>query len=246
MNGFLLALQFLSIITIRPGLMAGPGALARARVWFGLVGVILGGLLALAAYVLDPFLPPLVLAAVLTLLWAGLSRCLHLDGLADTADALVHTTTRERALEIMKDTHLGSFGLAAVSCLLLVKFAALASLNADELWRGVWLAAPLGRAAAAGLSALLPPARLNVGLGAMSSGEGWAAALFVPALTALIMVMLLAGPAGLWVMLGVLLLALLLGWCFWRRIRGVTGDNLGAAIELCEALALVIYCGLGS
>ena len=244
MNSFLLALQFLSVIMLRPGLMAGPGALARARIWFGLVGVVLGGILAAAAWLLEPVIPALPLAALLTALWAGLSRCLHLDGLADTADALVHTTTKERALEIMKDTHLGSFGLSAVVCLLLLKFSALATLGYGELWRGLWLAAPMGRAAAAGLSALLPPARINSGLGAQSSGQGWIGALFIPAATALVTALLLAGSSGLWVMLGALLIAWLLGYWFWRRIGGVTGDNLGAAIEICEAGALLIYCSL--
>ena len=242
MNSFILALQFLSVITLRPGLMAGPGDLSRARVWYGLVGVVLGGILAAAAWLLGPRLPPLVLAAVLTALWAALSRGLHLDGLADTADALVHTTSRERALEIMKDTHLGSFGLTAVVCLLLLKFSALASLDSDRLWIGVWLAAPLGRAVAAGLSAILPPARINVGLGAMTYGDNTAAALFAPAATALIAAMLLAGVNGLWVLLGALLMGWLLGWWFFRRIRGVTGDNLGAAIEITEAWGLVLFC----
>jgi adenosylcobinamide-GDP ribazoletransferase len=242
MKAFILALQFLSVITLMPNLMAGAGDLARARAWYGAVGLILGLILAGLAYLLDMFLPPLALAALLVAFWAGLSRCLHLDGLADTADALVHTTTRERALEIMKDTHLGSFGLAAVVCLLLVKFGALASLGTGLLFKALIIAPPLGRAMAAAMSVILPPATPGKGLGAAASSGDGLLCLLASVISAVFIAALAGGLAGLWASLGALICAALLGIWFQRRLGGVTGDNLGATIELSEAAALLVFC----
>ncbi len=254
MSSFLLALQFLTIATLRPNLAAGPGDLARSRAWFGLVGALLGWFLAGLAWLLARVLPPLALAGVMVFFWAACTRFLHLDGVADTADALVHTTSKTRALQIMKDTRLGSFGVAAICGLLLVKFAALASLIPARLYLALALAPPLARALAAGLSVTLPPARVNQGLGAASARtqrpDQGAAALLAAGLSALAAACLagalLQGPRGLLAALaaalGVLALGVILGLWFRRRLGGVTGDCLGAAIESGELVALLMLC----
>lgn len=244
MRAFLLALQFLTVITIKRDLAAGEGDLARARNWFGVVGLILGGILAGAAWLLAHWLPPWPLAALAVFIWAGLSRFLHLDGLADSADALVYPTERRRALEIMKDTRVGSFGICAIACLLLIKFASLAALaerGAPALLAGLLLAPVLGRAAAAWLSALLPPAAAQ-GLGAATGARHSLWPLLATGLAALA-ACLPAGLAGLAALLAVMLLGLGLGGWFMRRLAGVTGDTLGATIELSEALALLVLSG---
>ncbi len=245
MRAFLLALQFLTVITIKRDLAAEEGDLARARNWFAVVGLILGGILAAAAWGLGRILAPLPLAALMVFLWAGLSRFLHLDGLADSADALVYPSPRRRALEIMKDTRVGSFGICAIACLLLIKFAALAALAQEQPLRlaaGLVLAPVLGRAAAAWLSALLPPAAAQ-GLGAATGARRSLMPLPATGLVALA-ACLAAGTAGLAALLVVMLLGLGLGAWFMRRLGGVTGDSLGAAIELSEALALVVLGGI--
>jgi len=256
MTPFLLALQFLTVATLRPDLAAGPGDLARSRAWFGLVGALLGWVLAGLAWLLGRVLPPLPLAGVMVLLWAASTRFLHLDGVADTADALVHTTSRERALEIMKDTRLGSFGVAAICGLLLVKFAALAGLGPGRLYLGLAVAPPLARALAAALSVVLAPARVDQGLGAATAGAdqpetgGGAGALLaagISALAAACLAGVLAGGllglvAALGAALAVLILGVVLGLWFQRRLGGVTGDCLGAAIECGEMVALLALC----
>ena len=71
-------------------------------------------------------------AAVLVIVLLSFSGGLHLDGLADTADGFFSSRSRERILEIMKDSHIGAMGVIAIVCVLLVKFAALASLPAAQ------------------------------------------------------------------------------------------------------------------
>lgn len=239
MKAFLLALQFLTVATVKSDLMAGPEDLRRSRAWYAPVGLLLGLALAGAAWLLGHRLPPLLTAALLVLLWGALTRFLHLDGLGDSADALVHITSRERALEIMKDSRVGTFGLCAVLGVWGVKLAALASLGGWRLWGGLILAPALGRGLAAILAALLPPARAQ-GLGAAVAGK---ASLMPEALggaLALAVACLAGGKAGLAASLAVAGLGLLLSRWYLRRLGGITGDNLGAAIETAEALAVTV------
>lgn len=244
MTAFLLALQFLTVATLRRELDCRPEDFARSRAWFGLVGALLGLVLAGLAWLLGRVLPPMPLAAVLLFLWAAATRFLHLDGVADTADALVHTTSRQRALEIMKDTRVGAFGLAAVSLVLIAKFAALASLAGPALWGGLVAAPACARAMSAALSCLLPAAKPGQGLGAAMAArrDPWPA--LAAGATALAASFLAAGAAGLWAALAVLVLGVLLGRWFLSRVGGVTGDTLGAAIELGEVTALMTLCAL--
>lgn len=240
MKSFLLALQLLTVCTLRPDLRADARDWAHSRAWYGLVGALLGGVLALAAWLLGRWLPPWALAGVLVLLWGGLSRFLHYDGVADTADALVHTTSREQALAIMKDTRLGSFGVCAVVCLMLIKFGTLASLSGPRLLAALLIAPALARALAAALAGLLPPARPGVGLGASlaQGGELWPD--LAAGASALALALLAGGMAGAGAALAVLLLGLGLSWWYLRRLGGITGDTLGAALEAAEAMALLV------
>lgn len=245
MKSFLLALQFLTVATVNSGLRADSLDLTRSRAWYSLVGGLLGLVLAGVAWLLSFWLPPLALAALLVVLWGALTRFLHYDGVADTADALVHTTSRERALEIMKDTRLGSFGVAALAGVMLLKFGALASLSGPSLWGALVAAPALGRALAGVLAGLMPPARPGVGLGAAVARESamWPDA--VCAACAVAIALLAGGLAGAVASLAVVVLGLVLGLWFWRRIAGVTGDTLGAAIEAGEVAALMAWCVVG-
>ena len=236
-RSFLLALQFLTIATFRSDLRAEKGDLARSRNWFAPVGAIMGGVLCLEAWLFDFILPPLVLAAVMAMAWEKLSRFLHLDGLADTTDALLYYAGRERSLMIMSDTRIGSFGVAAIAGVLLIKFSALASLSDAALYQGLLLAPILGRGAAASLSALLPAAK-RTGLGALSAQEHSLTPFFA-SLAVCLAASLAMGTAGLVCLAVALAVNFIYGVFFMRRIGGVTGDTLGAAIVLTEAMTLV-------
>ncbi len=132
MNSLLFALGFLTSIPVRtPTPQAGD--LGRAGVWFPIVGLILGAILAGAHYALNQVFSPLLSAALVVAVWAALTGGLHLDGLADCGDGLLAAVPPERRLEIMRDPRLGTFGGATLILYLLLKTLAIASLPVPSI-----------------------------------------------------------------------------------------------------------------
>ena len=128
MIALLIALQFLTRLPVSLPCMPTPEQVGRSLLWYPLVGLLLG-LLLWGAHLLLGQTPALLQAAIILALWVGLSGGLHLDGLADTADAWVGGFgDRERTLTIMKDPRSGPIAVVVLVLLLLLKFAALFTL----------------------------------------------------------------------------------------------------------------------
>lgn len=233
----LIALQFLTRLPIRLPGMPEPEALGRSLLWYPLVGLLLGALLVALAWLLSGVAVPLA-AALLLALWVLASGGLHLDGLADTADAWVGGFgDRERTLAIMKDPCCGPIAVVTLLVVLLLKFAALWALLAAGQWLALLLAPLLGRSALLLLFLGTPYVRRG-GLGSamaehLPAEAGWRVLLAVGLAT------LLCGGSGL---LALLVAALLFALCrralLWR-LGGTTGDTAGALLELLECGMLV-------
>jgi adenosylcobinamide-GDP ribazoletransferase len=172
-----------------------------------------------------------------------LTGVLHLDALADAADAL-GATTRERALEIMRDHSIGAYGGVALVLDLGVKAAALAALAGGAgVVRFAVCAGAASRVVPLALSVALPYARPGEGLGRALRTSGIARCLAAVAIAALICVGL-EGTDGA-ILLGVAgAVAVVAGAFAFRRLGGITGDVLGAAAELAETAALVAAVAL--
>jgi len=169
----LLAFKFLTTLPIPAPSNPPPKAMGRAVAFYPLVGAVLGLLLAGADWLLGLVFVPLLRAALVLALWVGLSGALHLDGFLDCCDGLLAPRSPERRLEILRDTHAGSFAVVGAVLLVLVKYAALASLQAP--WRLVTFAAipALGRWAMAYALVRYPLARSGAGLGGLvKAGAG--------------------------------------------------------------------------
>lgn len=193
----------------------------------GAVGALGGGVVDLAA---GP-LPPLAAAALGLGAVAVVTGALHLDALADTADAL-GGTTRERRLEIMRDHAIGSFGAVALVVVLLFQASLLASQT--SAWSAFAAAAACGRLAALPLAAFLPSAREEgTALSNLST-----ASVVLGLLAACAVAVGVRGFEGLAAVGAAALTALVLGLFFRRWLGGVTGDTLGATSELAQAAAL--------
>lgn len=241
LGGILVAFRYLTVLPVPRSRVAGD--LGRAAGWFPVVGLVLGACLALASLAVDRLAPPVVAAMLLVALWSALTGCLHLDGLADTADGLGGGWSRERALAIMRDGRSGPYGVTVIVLVLGLKAAALASLPDGLVWR-VLLAAPvLGRSGPLLLARLCPPARPE------GAGHAFGAGTRVTRLVAagLVAVPVCVATLGPWGLLP-LGAAGAVTWGFAaylrRRLGGFTGDTLGALIETIETVTLTLAVSL--
>lgn len=210
-----------------------------------LVGASIGAVVAgLALFLRLGHPPSLLIGALCVATSAALTRGLHLDGLADTVDALGSYRGRDRALAIMKSPDIGPFGVVAIVLALLIPASAIAGLAYDSWWRllcGLAAAFATGRLAVTWACRKGVPAARPDGLGAMVAGT-----VGVPALAvATLLVAALAVPADLgqpWhgpiSVLAGLAASLLVTWHCVRRFGGVTGDVLGACVEVGTAVAI--------
>lgn len=240
-RGVVLAVQFLTRIPTPQVRRFDDEELARSAVFHPLVGVIIGGLVVLPLWLLgglgsEVLAPrPWPAAAVALLVWVWVTGALHLDGLSDVTDGLgaAHRDPA-RFLTVLKDPHVGSFGVVTLVCQLLLKLVLLAELGASTVpWAAVLLVPAWARWGSLWLSWRVPLLQAT-GLAERFAWRlgpvpvlGWAAVL--AALT------LWVSP---WLLLALVLVPL--AEVFWRRrLGGINGDCLGASIEVTESVLLL-------
>ncbi len=207
--------------------------------YFPLVGLLLAFLLWLLVLILTPLVPQLALAALLVVALVILTGGLHLDGLMDSCDGLFGGSTRERKLEIMRDSHVGSFGVLGGACILLLKFALFASLRVNALPLALLLALPSARWSLVLAVRVFPSAR-PTGLGAAFHQAVTTERSVLAGIIALAIVLLAGQFIGLIVWATVTIITLVLGFWITRIIGGLTGDNYGAIEEVAEIVALLV------
>jgi len=231
---FFLALSFLTRIPVPDLGKLEAVDFGRAALFYPLVGLLIGALLCLPL-VLFPHAPAVLLAAIVTVLWAAITGGLHLDGLADSADAwLGGFGDVEKTHRILKDPLIGAAGAIVLVGLLLLKFAALVVILENGVWWVVLLAPVLGRALVLLLFLTTPYVR--------AGGLASAVTAHLPRTLAWWLTLVMLVAVALVSLHG--LLAVLLG--FWllrrmmvQRLRGCTGDTAGATVESGEMLWLV-------
>ncbi|MBI4876662.1 MAG: adenosylcobinamide-GDP ribazoletransferase [Acidobacteria bacterium] len=242
MRSLAASIAFLTRIPVSSSMAYGAGDVGKSARWFPLVGMLLGGVYAAMLQLLSPRLPPSVLAVLILLAEVLLTGALHTDALADTADGFGGGRSREDILRIMRDHAIGSYGATALILLAALKITAIAALaQRPHAILYLVLAPALGRWSILPLSRFLPYARESA---AVANHIGTVELVWGSILAAGAAV--LAGPwRGLacWV-----LVAVLTAWfgrfCF-RRIGGVTGDTLGASVQISESVVLLAGLALG-
>ncbi len=240
---FALAVQFLTRIPVPVGDAYTPARLAAAPRYYPLVGALIGIMCAAVYTVAVAVLTQPV--AVLLALATGLlvTGAFHEDGLADTFDGM-GGVDRDRALEIMRDSRIGTYGALATGVVLATKTAALIALPPAHVVSGFVIAHALSRLSAVLVIATSRYLR-DVGIGKPTAGGIGADGLTVALLTGGLLLSWLAfdgGVAGaLCAAAGALAGHVFMRALFERRLGGYTGDTLGAVQQLSE---LGVYLGL--
>lgn len=244
MRSFWLALGFLTRIPTL-GFDCEARDFGRSLLYYPLVGLIIGALLTAIAFLFQS-MPGAPLAAVILIAWVLVTGALHLDGLADSADAwLGGQGDTARTLDIMKDPRCGPAGVTALVLILLLKFSAIEALLLEGEWVLLMVAPLLGRAVLPLLFLTTPYVRPS-GLGSAMSENipaGWLL-MVITAISLLLAfsITFLMADATVKAVIPVitsLFVFYIVRWLMLKRIAGMTGDTAGALTEICEAAVLV-------
>ena len=239
MTPFWIALQFLTTFPVRLSAMPTPQQNAQAVLFYPVVGLLIGSILYGIALLLHA-LPVVLLSSVILVLWIWLTGGLHLDGLADTADAWVGGFgDKARTLAIMKDPSCGPIGVLSLVIVCLLKWSVLYVLLQKQLYTALMLFPLLGR--------LVPLFFFLSTDYVREKGLGSQLGQHLARPIAIALLLLTPLVALYWAWIGVVVLAsfYLALWylrCkFIQRIGGVTGDTIGASIEIIELATLLSF-----
>jgi len=239
---FLQALSFLTILPARKilPLPLEEKELARSMAFFPLVGLIIGLFLTSGYYLFSLLLPKSVVLWLIIGLLAFLTRGLHLDGFADTMDGLSSGGTREKILEVMRDSRIGAFGVISLIFLIGAKYLVLDQISNSSLYCSLILMTVMGRNSMVLVCYRSTYARSNGGLGKPFTENLRAREMVLSLLSAAGLALLLRGFKGILAFLGTSLFSLGYRFFFKQKLGGVTGDILGAANELSELLCIIL------
>jgi adenosylcobinamide-GDP ribazoletransferase len=241
MSSFLLSLQFLTTLPLKITNFSEK-KMAWALVYFPIVGLFLGlvliGLNTLLSILgVSSSVSNIILVVVLIVLTGGM----HLDGLADTADAFLSGKAKEEMLKIMRDSHIGVMGVLALISVILLKIGLLSSVSPALKPPALMLMCVLSRWSVVLIMYLFPYARQDGKAKLFIQGMNLKV-LILSAIVVIICSYFIWFIGGLVVLLIVALCAYLIGKAANCKIGGVTGDTLGATIELMEITVLLTIC----
>ena len=237
----MLALQFLTIIPIKIK-SADDEEIAGSLIYFPIAGLFIGlalaginGLLGLLNF------PRLATDAVLIVSLIAITGGMHLDGLADTCDALLSVRSKDEMLKIMRDPHIGVMGVISIISILLLKIAFLFSLDPSLVPTGLVLMCVSSRWSLVLWLFLFPYARQEGKAKVFAEGINYK--IFILAtIIAFICTLIIAQLKGLLILGIITLCACLIGKLINKKIGGITGDTIGAVSEINETLTL--FCAL--
>jgi adenosylcobinamide-GDP ribazoletransferase len=244
-RAFCLAVQFFTRLPTPQFAGFRPEWLNDAAKWFPAVGLLVGALSALVLWAAGQLWPMPVAAGLALAAGAIITGAFHEDGLADTFDALGGQVDRVKALAIMKDSRIGSYGALALVLVLGLRWAGLAALPLDLAVPALIAAHALARGGATALMARLPYVREAEGKSKpLAVALGPAGLVTALGFSLLPVLGVLLWRPGAWPLAAAALTAALLvhGWCarwYRRRLGGFTGDALGAAEQLGETAVLL-------
>ena len=243
------AMQFLTRIPLATRTIFDNKDYANSLAWYPVIGLVLGGLVWLSGVALAGLSSTSLTAALVLAVWVLLTGALHLDGVADCADAWVGGFgDREKTFQILKDPRSGPIAVVVLVLVLLIKWAALEVLLGSEHWSIIWLIPLLARGAMPYIFWRLDYVRSS-GLGAaFVEGLSHQRILISLLFLVVIAVLSLTGQLGILVLFVVVSLLIYLWWkrASYQKLGGFNGDCAGALVEFLELgllFGLAIYTG---
>ena len=244
LESMVVAFQFLTRLYIPINVEWDTANLRRSLMWFGLVGAFIGVILAGAMTLFNRFdLIPAVSAIIILLIWIFITGGMHIDGISDMADGFFSMRDKEKTLEIMKDSHVGAFGVITIVFLLLIKFEMLKEFIIIE--KNVWLIIlpPTIARIAAGLVLSFYETTKKSGLGYTFHSSDprifWAIGFVVT----LIISSILNIKSLIFIGIAILVSNLMALWAK-KKIGGLNGDIYGAIVETVEVIGMVFICAV--
>lgn len=238
MRGFLIALQFLTVLPVRLKEKVSDRQLAESMAYFPLVGLLIGTALAFFYNVFNLFLPHPVNCAFILIISALITGGLHLDGFIDTFDALASRADRKRKLEIMREGRPGAIGTASAILLFIAKYSLLVSLPHGTIEISLVMMAALSRWSLVFSTALYPYAREGEGVARGFIKDMRRRELLIASAIALLAASLVF-RTHIFILIPVICSAVLaFNYYLYKILGGITGDTLGALNEIIEALTL--------
>jgi len=237
--GFFAGLRFLTIIPLPFRREAGAEEIGQSVVYFPLVGLLLGFILIGLDQLLGLVLPIFLVNALLIIAMVILTGALHLDGFIDTCDGVMVRSSAEERLRVMADSRVGSFGIIGACCLLLLKYAALASVPESLRIPALILMPVLSRWAMVYAIFAFPYVK-EVGVGQIFKQQANWQRLATATVMALLISLVLSGLSGLALMAALWFIVLGVASYLHLKLKGLTGDTYGAINELAEVLSLIL------
>lgn len=240
MKNFVIALQFLTRITLNKELEVNDRALAESAKYFLLIGILIGLFLVAVDWLFSFIFPPTVVNVLILISLIWVTGAIHLDGFMDSIDGLFGGKTKKESLAIMRDSKIGSFGIIAAICLFLLKFVLLQELSGSIRVSALILMPVLGRWAMVCAMPLSPYARKK----GKASFTG-----LVNVKTVVIASIVMFGSAFillkpinvLLVLVSAFFFMLLITQFVKKKIGGMTGDTYGALNEVIEVVVLIVF-----
>lgn len=235
---FLAAWRFLTIIPLPFRRENTEAEITGSLVYFPVVGLIIGIILAGLGWLLNLFLPQLVVAILLVIALTSITAAMHIDGLADTLDGLGGKDTEER-LHIMRDSHHGSYGIVGIVVILLLKVITLSTI--PEHWILLTLIAfpVVGRWTMVYCITIFSYVRPS-GLGTLFKKSATLTVFIMTTLLTLIVVAFTLHGGGVIIMALVLFMVIAVSSFFNKQFGGFTGDNYGAINEIAEGTFMLL------
>jgi len=232
------AVSFLTVLPVANA-DGGPGE-RLGRAYFHAIGALIGLAAGVAYGVAAAVTTPLLGGAVAVAVLALMTGALHLDGLADSIDGLMTHGDAARRLEVMRDPRLGSYGVTAIAVVLLLEVAAISSMSPVRALAGLAIAGALSRLATLAIITFVPYVR-PAGLGVAAWDRRHRSLDLAVGAASAAIVCLLDWKRALVALPLVALVGVSLAVVARRRVGGATGDVCGAAAELCQLAALLVF-----